>query len=385
MKTVGEFEYINEVINSHEYYLRNLIFGIENVNKYQSHNVTIISELKSKLMNYLTLESKQSIHNILLIILALLRIYLTEVYLLISDEKYLANYFVNFSTYSEYNINSLDAFVKEHFEANIENQFSNLNYLDIIHQVIHDAYFNNKSFVDGYVQIIQNDMDSYKIQLSDRQREVIEAENYRVEKIGSLNTIKTEKYNSKFVEILTKLTFAKVQAFYNISRDLLSFILWVKKFFKNCNLNIYTECNNNRLSNVNSNLLSLKEKIQNSFFETSSSLILASHRCRVNLKESSIIENICFVEKNDSTPTTIPFQNSLKNIEVNFVQLMIYENLYVFGQNIFRKVENNYIDYILTDIWTYSDSSIDQDEEGVKRKLNFASVEKKKNHMLEKL
>ena len=115
LKTVGEFEYINEVINSHEYYLRNLIFGIENVNKYQSHNVTIINELKSKLMNYLTLESKQSGQNILLMIFALLRIYLTEVYLLISDEKYLSNYFVNFSTYSEYNLNSLDAFVKEHF------------------------------------------------------------------------------------------------------------------------------------------------------------------------------------------------------------------------------------------------------------------------------
>jgi len=383
LKSGGDFEYINEIINSHEYYLRNLIFGSENINKYQSHNINVLTDLQSRIMNYLTLESKQSSENMLLIIFALLRIFLTEAYLLINDEKYLYNYFVNNSSYSEYNIDFMEAFVKEHFDFNIENQFNNLNYLDVIHQVIYNTYLNNKGYIDEHVQKVLENIRKYKEESNDGIVEIIEAENYR----GNMNIymdsmasqIRTEKFNSKFIEILAKLTFGKIQAFFNISRDLTALLSWMKKYFKNpIAVNVNYLNMNERHNPAHFNLLSLKEKIEANFYETSSCLILASHKCKISLIQSSIINNVCFVEKGYSHNNTIPYQTNSNDFEVNFVQLTIYENLYKFGQNIFRDVENKYVDYIIRNIWT-NYISFNSRDENVRRRLNF---EKRNNYYI---
>jgi hypothetical protein len=330
IKKMSEFGSINNVINHHEFILRNLIFGFLNLPDYQTHNNDHLSELKSKIFNYITLESKSNQENILYVILALCRIYLTENNLFLNDEEYLLNYFKRQEDCDDHILSNL---LRDHFLENLSNQFSNLAFLDTFHHVINNVYLNNRSYIDAQIQnLILNRYDEYKLYRRDRTIQLFKRENINL--LG-------EKFNSKFVDIISKLVDDKINSFYFIARDLVSFNYWVKIYYNKNVDKKFTE-NNTVLTN----------RVENMFVETSSCYILSSNTLK--LKDNTHLNNI------EPSYSMLAFT---QDINCTYKDFILYENLRTFGSDLIYSIKDEYIDYIVLTIWSdlqYEESKINE-------------------------
>ena len=113
---------------------------------------------------------KENEENTFYIILALIRIYMTEIYLNISSFSYVRDYFKN----PQHNTTT---FIKDHFYHYSSNQFNyKLNFTDVFHQIIFDLLLNQQK-INLIISKWIKDYDKYTSQLIDIQRDALNKQN----------------------------------------------------------------------------------------------------------------------------------------------------------------------------------------------------------------
>jgi hypothetical protein len=208
IKYVSEFDKINVLISNHEYYLRKMLF--EDNNYSLSEKSSGAYDIGTMITHYIGFEKNRSNDNLFYIILAMLRIYMTEVNILMDDVVYANAYFS--SKWKDYN-----SFIKEYFNEPLNGQFGNLNHLDVFYQMIHEIYLNNQRYIDDQINVLKELFWNYFTERNNEENLLLVKEMY-VES--------NEFVNPKLCEILPKLILEKITSIYHLSRDLLTFTLW---------------------------------------------------------------------------------------------------------------------------------------------------------------
>jgi hypothetical protein len=302
LRNLQGFLKINNRINMHEYYFRNLIFSSDDAGGYLTHNPLYLSDLQAKILNYITVQTKINTEDTLYTMLALLRIYCTESFSYFNNEKYIMSYFDE---------REIEDFFRSHFIQSLTNQFSNLTYLDFLHQVIFNVYLNHQSLVERHIKQI---LEEYKDYVGNRKTSSESL--VKTERVGLKNT---EKINSKFLEILSNLVRDKINSFFSVTRDLLNFEYWKKIYCKESKSDM--------------------DNFKYIFLECFALKLIASHLCRI---ERNGIESLSFL---------IDPNFKQKDVEVDFLELTIYDTIDKFGSRAFQDLHMDYIDYIILHIW----------------------------------
>jgi hypothetical protein len=285
IKYGSEFDTINVAINKHEYYLRNMLF--EDSYYSLSEKSTGEHDISTMISRYIGIEKNKDGDNLFYIILALLRIYMTELNILMDDVEHVSKYF-------NLRWNNYNTFVKEYFIDALGNQFNNLNHLDVFHQVIYDICLNNIGYIDDHIQGLIKLFETYS-----KERNVDDLTSL----ITTMYVENSEFVNPKFCEILSKMASEKITSIYHLSRDLFAFLQW---------------------------------KEQNLSYD-------------ISLENMNLYNNKIIVNFKDYYSLYLIANSKVKAVEkgTNMLEIIVHDNLNKFGGSILADIKNKYVDYII--------------------------------------
>lgn len=279
LRYAAEFQKVNEAVGFHEANFREIVFGSEGCynngflsggnagNEEQRARAEGLGGLGSnkevrlmrgRILAYVAEQSQVTEDNPLLVCLALLRVLLAENYVDFSDYNNFVDFFNCDEGFSKKNHNAKNAtgfqnnfsfdgdsknikdFVKELFGEKLQKENSML-FLDVFNSVISKIFKSNVDLMLKNFEDINRMFSEY--QNSDLARKIgkfAQEEN----SLGGFNRNITGasfvsadavnkydfKFNSKFCEIIKKITQDKIEALFNLSRDLVAFSQWVESY-----------------------------------------------------------------------------------------------------------------------------------------------------------
>lgn len=316
IKETGKFEYLNELISIHESRISDIIYEKKYFYKISNTFTKNQNQMKQRIFNYIMLNKQQREDNSFYIILSLLRLTMSESIVKTSDYNYIFKYFSSTNA-------SLKKFIEEHFSDSVtSNQVSNVEFLN---DFIYSSIINNI-----HIELIIEKLINYFIEYLGTvfQYNI----NYEIEKSNEI-----VRYNSKYCEVISKLIDEKVKSMYNLSRDLLMLICWLKKF---SDINLITNPNTALFNLVSFRKIYDKyyEKIQCLFIDCFSAYLICF--TQINISKLRGNSNIHFAEK------------KLMNFDISFSEFVLYRKIDIFGIKIFEDFSKNIIDYLISYFWS---------------------------------
>jgi len=305
IRKLGEMEQQEAIVTQHEYNLRKTVFEPSYFKLYIKNNQEALNLLKIKLSSYIMHKIKDNENNNFYIILALIRIYMTDIYLKLTDFHYVNEYFNT-------NHNDTNTFIKEHFyhySSNLSNH--KLSFTDLFHQIIFDLLLNQPKMTE----MVSNWAIAF---------DVFTKSLYDLQKGMTINKKNEERarrtiFNSKFCEIMKNEAYDKINCLFKMNRDIFSFCNWIKNFSK-----FYKE----NLSFLN--ILPKIDKVKKMFFDSYLSFLLSNKNVQLNL-EFEVFGSFYI------------FHKLVKTNESNmkFCELKMYENFEDNGYDFLQMNDNN--------------------------------------------
>ena len=305
MKLVDLFEKLDEIIKYYENEIRKIL------NKSNSNNFDL-GNIEDKISNYLNSEicMENNEFNSLLCILSLIRVYLSETNLLLLNENNLIEFF---------NENNIFDLINNEIGENLENQYNISNNIEFFHQLIHDIYFNHKDDINKNIIKILNEFQRYFVFEENDNIEIDYDEN------NGNNT------NINFCELISKLIKNKILSLYNISRDLISFLKWKEK-----NLKDFNEIEEEEDDNYNLNI-QITNNANNFFIRSLTLYLLSNHSTFFEM--GNVSENFVNI-----------YKNNYKDLEITYIQFIIYEKFSQYAGNNLMENKNRLIQFIIKNI-----------------------------------
>lgn len=295
IRPIGFFERIDQEIYQHEYHLRNII---TNHRSDLNHCKKTIEE---KVEEYALIECKYNQSNALYIIFALIRIYLTESNLLLTNEDYLIRLF------QQYPSMSIISLIKNVFEDNLLIQSNNLTFLEFIHLILKDLINNNSDSIVEGVNAIMNEYVNIGIKTED----LLSKTNGAMEDGSS-----SEGLNDIYCKIVFQIAMNKISGMFHVSRDLMALLSWKKVYSE------YEEIND-AVDNIN------EESIRLLFIETFASYLFSNHLTNILLTNSIRMTSKTLIK------------------EIKFLDQLVLDNLSKYKVDFLRKNNNENIDILI--------------------------------------
>lgn len=235
LRYIWEFQKLNEIIHFHESNIRGMIFqdkkqkngNIENIFN-EEYSVVPKTEkemkiLHNKIMNYMMEQNRILGKNSLFIILALLRIILTEKYINLNDYNHIVEYFNN-----ENDVNkTLENLIKDHL-GEYQQRENSLLFIESLNSVIAIIYKNNFEKILFDLNEILETYKNYSNQDFTTKTQQVESK-LNKNRLDDKNL--DFKFNFKFCEIIKKLTQDKIESLFFLGRDMLSLVRWIETYF----------------------------------------------------------------------------------------------------------------------------------------------------------
>jgi len=330
IRLINGLEQQENIVTQHEFNLRKTVFDSANLKKYLINNPEALNTLKIKVSTYIMHQTKENENNNFYIILALLRIYMTDMYLYIEDFTYTSEYFKNHQHNSS-------TFIKDHFYHYSSNHFNHkLNFTDIFHQIIFDLLLNQPNInimvnnwiieYDNYTRKLMEMQKDYKMSLNRVNNVDITMNNVNINEQRN-NTI----FNSKFCKIMNKISSNIIKCIYKMNRDLLSFCNWVQNFSK------YYKEDLVFVRNLERNGL---EKVKEIFYDSYASFLLSDKNIQLSLSSGTYASFFMFQKF-----------SKVNESDVKFSELKMIENIGDNGYDFFKTLENASIDFSVRSLW----------------------------------
>ena len=317
LKKVELFERVDVLISYYEITMRRLLFEIS------SNEENLYPE--KKVNSFITKEISFNTNNVALIAMGLIRIYLSEVFLLLNDEKYIKD-FINEINPSSSNISQM--FIDKVITENVTSQFNYLSSLDFIHQILYDLFTNYKDkiicsiglFQAEFKSIISSKAKAYFDPLMDGRDE------------NEKNAIFTKNtfivINSKYCDIISKLVNKKTASIFRILRDSLSLLQWKDSYSNMIDVDVSFEEEQRE-----DTIFSISKQM---FIQILSCYIVSNHLTYFNM------ENVTKIDK-----ASLDENMKYKDKEVTYLEFLIFDQFSENGSIIIKLLKNEFINYII--------------------------------------
>jgi len=255
LRDVAEFQKVNEAIGVHESNLRGIVFGAKSFgkssaglfrteinSKRETQSVSAVSReiklMQSNILSYASEQSQVSEENQLFVCLALLRILLVDNFINLEDY----NCFVDFFNVGDNNNRNFKDFVAELFGEKLQKE-NNMLFLDVFNSLISKIFKSNvssqlKSFQDlllKFAEYQSGDLARKIGKFSEEQNSIGGGVNMNKNGGSFVSAGAADKYDFKFnyklCEIIKKITQDKIEALFNLSRDLVALSKWVETYY----------------------------------------------------------------------------------------------------------------------------------------------------------
>lgn len=323
LKKVDFLEKIDILAGLHEINMRKILFDPYSY-------INRISDFSTeKIINsYIAKEIFTGPRNSILLAMGLLRIYLTESYLMLNDEQDIKHKILNMNPTSS---KIPDDFIDDVFTKNLSSQYNYLNFLDFIHEILYQLLSTYKFEIFDSINLFQQSFRN----ISNSQGDPLDSPLYTSDNqsIVYKNRNRLLIINSKYCDIISKLILNKITSTFNVLRDTLSLLQW-----RNTYSDVIGEDINGNEIEVEENLYQTSKEM---FVQILSCWMVANHLTYFNA------ENVSNIDK-----SSIESNLKYKDKEVSCLEYFIFEKLSEKGAIILKLLKNDFINFIIRNlIW----------------------------------
>lgn len=323
LKKVDILEKIDILVGLHEINMRKILFD-----PYSCINIMSDFSPEKSINSYIAKDIFSSPRNAILLAMGLLRIYLTESFLMLNDEQDNKHKIFNMNPTSS---RIPDDFIDDVFTKNLSSQYNYLNFLDFIHEILFQLLSTYKFEIFDSINIFQKAFRN----ISNSQGDPLDSPLYPSD--GQSVVYKSRNrlliINSKYCDIISKLILNKITSIFNVFRDILSLLQW-----RNTYSDVIGEDINGSEIEIEENIYQTSKEM---FVQILSCWMVANHLTYFNA------ENVSNIDKN-----SIESNLKYKDKEVSCLEYFIFEKLSEKGAIILKLLKNDFINFIIRNlIW----------------------------------
>lgn len=298
LKKLESFNRIEQIIFEEEYNLRKIIF------KSNSYD-----ERESQLNFYISNEINSNKRNSLFIILALLRIYMTEAFLNLNNEKYLSGFFNHENNSNILGINQTDHFIQTVLSDKLMSQFSSIS-LEFIHRNIMNIFINNKKIIYSSIQALIKEGNRITGTDSEINNEInaMENEGNNLSQINSGYKL----INGIYCDMLCQIVSIFLKSNFYLWRDIFTLFLWYHNYLEDSEEDFFDFSNESEIFEIDTEQMETISRMNffNNFrcFLSGNHLTFFSH------------DNVSKIEKNSL------LSQRYKDKQVTYLENFIFDN-----------------------------------------------------------
>ena len=216
LKKISSFELLEQYITDYEQKIRKIILDDDRIN-----SVNYDNSIEKDLKLFMSREILFNESNATLFALALVRVYLTDIFIVLEDKEEIYSILSNDEDFV--NPKRLESFIEVIFHNPKNNKAS----LDFLTQILFELFVNNKARIVEDIQIIK---EAFLKHRDGANKSGHNYETYSAEIMIS-DDITEKNYISPFIafnisEIITQMVSNQITSSYKLARDILGFLEW---------------------------------------------------------------------------------------------------------------------------------------------------------------